>query len=88
MWEALPLGCATAGTGSVLDPDEALKVKAELDKARWGKGCSGAGLQAALGKAYSSTARCNDKGAREPLLPVSMALALLSQLGRGAASIG
>jgi len=32
-YEALPLGKATAGTGSVLDPDQALSIQADLDKA-------------------------------------------------------
>jgi hypothetical protein len=34
VYEALPLGKATAGTGSVLDPDQALTIKADLDNAR------------------------------------------------------
>lgn len=34
VYEALPLGRATAGTGSVLGPEEALAVLDDLDKAR------------------------------------------------------
>ncbi|KIZ04600.1 DNA polymerase theta subunit [Monoraphidium neglectum] len=36
VWEVLPLGRASAGTGSVLGPDQALALKAELDRAREG----------------------------------------------------